>query len=222
VPRAPDSAQMPADPPDLSSFPDGTALSQIAAALGITVREVRQRLVDPRREPVQRRVSAGPRRRLSDPARDAEIVGLYRALEPIQEIARSMHLSTMTVMSVLDRSGIERRSRGFRRAKQQHPGPPKRVDGEAIVALHRKGLIHKRIADELGCGVTTVRERLHEAGIRKVLADPGRDGEIARRWADGQTLASIAAAVGMSKGGIQGAVRRLRVEGRRAGPVVTS
>ena len=66
----------------------------------------------------------------------------------------------------------------------------------------------------LGCGVTTVRERLHEAGIRKVLADPSRDAEVAWRRAAGKSLAQVAAAVGMSTGGMQGAVPRPGVERR--------
>jgi hypothetical protein len=102
------SSPMAAGPPDLSTFPDGTPLSEIGAALGITVREARRRLVTLRPEPIPPRASADPRKRRTDPARDAEIVGRYQALETIQEIARAMQLSTMSVMSALDRYGVER------------------------------------------------------------------------------------------------------------------
>jgi hypothetical protein len=61
---------------------------------------------------------------------------------------------------------------------------------------------------ELGCSVHTVRVRLREAGIH-VLADPARDAEIARRRAAGQTFVEIGAAVGMTKGGVVKAVRRV-------------
>ncbi len=207
---------MSAGPPDLSAVPDGTPLSEIAAVLGITIREVRKGLAGLGREPTERRASSAPRKqRRRDSAVDAEIVRRYEGFETIQEIARALHLSTMTVMSALDRYGIERRSRGFRRVQPNHARPQRRIDGDAVVAFHRKGLTHRQIADELGCGVTTVRERLHEAGIRRVFADPGRDAEIAHRWADGQTLREIGAAVGMSRSGVEGAVRRLGLNGEK-------
>jgi len=93
-------------------------------------------------------------------------------LEGIEGIAAAMRVRKTTVTAVLDRHNIDRRSFGFQRVEPNHPGPPRRITGETVVGLHRKGLTDHQIADELGCGKTTVRERLHEAGIRMLLADP--------------------------------------------------
>jgi DNA-binding CsgD family transcriptional regulator len=196
---------MPSTPPDFSAFPDGTPLAEIAAAMGVTIRDVRRGILGRRA-----RASSPRRRRRPDPALEEEIVRRYLSGEPLREVAAAVHRSPPTVLAVLERHGVERRSRAYRRVKPA--GPPRRIDGAAVVELYRNGMTQRQVAAKLGCGATVVGKRLHEAGIRTLYADQARDAEIARRWADGQTLRQIGAAVGMSRSGVRNAVRRLGAE----------
>jgi DNA-binding CsgD family transcriptional regulator len=194
---------MAAELPDLSTVPDGTSLADIAAGLGVTVREVRLSLTEPAR-------SDGKCRTRPTPERDAEIVGRYAALESVKEIATAIRVSTTTVLNVLERCGIERRSRGFRRTRPgKAVGPLRRTDTEVVVTLYREGLSQRQVAAELDCSASTVGERLREAGIRTIQPKAAMDAEITKRWQKGQSQYAIAAAVGMSRSGVRMAIRRL-------------
>jgi DNA invertase Pin-like site-specific DNA recombinase len=188
--------------PDVWAFPDGTPLADIAA-LGTTVLDARRLFTDPK--PI-----AGKRRARPTAERDAEIVSRYRSIETVKEIATAIRVSTTTVLNVLERCGIERRSRGFRRTRPgKPPGPLRRIDTEAVVTLYREGLSQREVAAELDCSASTVGERLREAGIRTIQPNKANDAEIARRSAEDQSQYAIAAAVGMSLSGVRMAIRRL-------------
>jgi hypothetical protein len=85
--------------PDLWAFPDCTSLADIAADLGVTVREVRLSFTEPIR-------SDGNSRGRPTAERDAEIVGRYRSLETVKEIATAIRVSTTTVLKVLERAAL--------------------------------------------------------------------------------------------------------------------
>jgi DNA invertase Pin-like site-specific DNA recombinase len=194
---------MAAELPDLSTVPDGTSLADIAAGLRVTVREVRLSFTEPIRRD-------GKRRTRPTPERDAEIVGRYAAFESVSDIAKQLHISTTTVLNVLERCGVERRSRGFRRTRPgKPPGPLRRIESEVVVELYRQGLTQRQVAAELDCAMSTVGERLREAGIRTIQPKAAMDAEITRRWHEGQSQYAIAAAVGMSRSGVRMAIRRL-------------
>jgi DNA invertase Pin-like site-specific DNA recombinase len=189
--------------PDVWAFPDCTSLADIAAALGVTLREVRLSFTEPIR-------SDGNSRGRPTAERDAEIVSRYRSIETVKEIATAIRVSTTTVLNVLERCGIERRSRGFRRTRPgKPPGPLRRIDTEVVVTLYREGLSQRQVAAQLDCSTSTVGERLREAGIRTIQPNKANDAEIARRSAEDQSQYAIAAAVGMSRSGVRMALRRL-------------
>jgi hypothetical protein len=135
---------MPAAPPDFSAFPDGTALSEIAAAWGVTVRDVRLGILR------RRSRASSPRRRRRDPAVEEEIVRRYQSGEPLREVAAAVHRSPPAVPAVLERHRIERRSRAYRRVEPA--GPPRRIDGEVVADLYREGMTQRQVAAGLGCG----------------------------------------------------------------------
>jgi hypothetical protein len=85
---------------------------------------------------------------------EEEIVRRYQSGEPLREVAAAVHRPP-TVLAVLERDGIERRSRAYRRVKPA--GPPRRIDGEVVADLYRKGMTQRQVAAELGCSVTIVR-----------------------------------------------------------------
>jgi uncharacterized protein (DUF433 family) len=125
---------MPSQPPNLSAFADGTPLAEIAAAYGVTLRDVRRGI---RRG----RVQASPPRPTRGPDLDAEIVRRYLAMEGINKIVAASHIGAETVHDVLDRHGVERRPHRV----------PRRVQVAAVAALYEQGLNRAEIAAELGC-----------------------------------------------------------------------
>jgi hypothetical protein len=137
---------MPSTPCDLSAFPDGTPLAEIAAALGATIGDVRRGI--PRG-----RVRATAPRHL-DPALEVEVVRRYLAMQGMDKIAAELPVGGQTVHAALVRSGVARRRPGF----------PRRVHVDDVVAFYEQGLTRAQIAAEFGCSEVTVRTRLHEAG----------------------------------------------------------
>jgi DNA-binding NarL/FixJ family response regulator len=70
---------------------------------------------------------------------------------------------------------------------------------ERIAALRKSGLSNRAIANELGCGETTVRRYIHEMGIRRQELRPlahgdyaERRAEICRRYQRGEKTGEIA------------------------------
>jgi hypothetical protein len=124
-------------------------LADVAAALGVTAREVRRSFTEPMRPD-------GKRRTRPAAERDAEIVSRYGSLETVKEIASALQMSTTALTAVLERCGVERRSRGFRRTRPgKPPGPLRRIESDVVVSLDQQGLTQRQVAAELDCSASS-------------------------------------------------------------------
>ena len=93
---------------------------------------------------------------------DDEVIGRYMAGATMQQVATEMGLTSSRVRGALIRNGVARRHAHHGNSTG---GPPRKIDGERVVALYRQGLTQAAIAAELGCAPTVVSRRLREAGI---------------------------------------------------------
>src|SRR5581483_5823160 len=101
------SLAMAAEPTDLSAFPNGTPVGEIAAHLGVPVRAVRALV---RRRP-SRNTLDGTRTRGRPDVDPAEVAALYAEGRSIREVAERLGCGKSTVERRLRRSGVALRGR---------------------------------------------------------------------------------------------------------------
>ncbi|HZQ58614.1 MAG TPA: hypothetical protein VFA84_11280 [Acidimicrobiales bacterium] len=92
---------------DLSAFPDGTPVTEIAATLGVTVREVRWSLGAPLPRALSRRARGGDTPKAVADA----IVAAYLAGDRIADIAAATGRSPSTVVRCVQAAGVPKRRR---------------------------------------------------------------------------------------------------------------
>ena len=111
------------------------------------------------------------------PGTVAEIVCRYRRGESTPQIARALHLANSTVVSTLEREGVERRSRrdAWKVWMEVYLGPRCRCCGIILAKAgcgHHDGVCDDcwegaaKRAGEWGCGIREAMERWIEEGRR--------------------------------------------------------
>lgn len=89
--------------------------------------------------------------------------------------------------------------------------PGTALDVDRMAELYRGGLTQPEVAAEMGVHPSTVRTLLRTAGVQTRRPGPRSkisDDNILQMLTDGQTVQDVAAAVGMTPGGIYARIRR--------------
>ena len=91
--------------------------------------------------------------------------------------------------------------------------PKKYIDDTKIYELYQKGMLHREIAKELGCGVSTVTRHLIDMGIKSERIDKN---EIRRLHEDGLSDKEIADILGCSRSNVTTRLNKMGYTDRRS------
>lgn len=126
------------------------------------------------------RQEEGLRRRKIQPDMEVDVVALYRDGLSMRSIAKKYSCSVNSVSSVLHKHDVPIRKQGHIPVYSRNPSFFK-----DILRLRDKGLSFSEIAEELGCGTSTVGKILKANGIS---VRPGNSGPLSPNWQGGTII----------------------------------
>lgn len=149
-----------------------------------------------------------------------QVISRYEAGESMQQIAELYDTSANTIRRLLDQHGVERR-RAHHKFDPEHWRGTRvsaSLPAEKVISEYRQGATLTELAKAYGVSVNSIlrvmdargekrRASRPKAGVSRILSAK-TEAEILRRNQAGESLRSIAASLGISRGAVTGALQR--------------